>query len=411
MTPCPSDERPLDAEIESALADINLQEVDLPPSKSGGAAGRPAQGAKGGAGERLMPGQIVEVRADDVFVELGPRMQGFLPAAEFDEPPTVGETMNFLLRGREEDNLWRLSLRGAKELAAWNELEPGSHVKARVTGQNTGGLELAIGPGKAFMPASQVALQRVEDLSSMLGETFVTKVIEVDKSRKRVVLSRRAILEAELHEARAQASEHLQVGQTIRGKVTRIESFGAFIDLGGGLEGLAHVSNLSRQRVEKAEDVVALGQEVEAMVLDIKEGGRRIGLGMKQLEPDPWDHLPPGVSEESVMQGKVTRIAEFGAFVELSPGIEGLCHVSQLGLGGGRRRTEEAVSVGQEISVRIVSIEPDRQRISLSTLDRRGAKIGSDEAVDEGMLREAMDQQQKPLGTNLGSLFKKALDQ
>ena len=390
--------RSLDDEIQSALDGVDLQSVDLP-----------SRTAKKGS-ERLMPGTVVDVRGDDVFVELGPRMQGIAASTEFDAPPKVGDRFDFMLRGREDDSLWRLSLRAARELAAWDELEVGSHVKARVTGQNTGGLELAIGSNKAFMPASQVDLGSVEDLSKFLGETMVARVLEVDRQRNRVVLSRRAVLDDERRESRERAADDLSVGSIVSGKVTRLESFGAFIDLGGGLEGLAHVSNLSRKRVEKAEDVVSIGQDVRAMVLEVKDGGRRIGLGLKQLEPDPWEFLPPTLNEESVVTGKVVRIAEFGAFMEISPGIEGLCHVSQMGLGGGRRRPEEAVKVGQELTVRIVSIEPDRQRIGLSLLDRRGAKLGSEEAVDENELREALHNEARPLGTNLGALFKRALE-
>lgn len=404
-----SEEKPLDAEIEAALEDMNLQEVDMPESRA--VKGRRAPGSQKSEQDGLTSGTVVEVRGDEIFVEMGPRMQGVVSAAEFEELPEPGTVLQLKLRNREEDGLWRLSHTDAQVLAAWNDLEVGSHVKARVTGQNTGGLELAIGSNKAFMPASQVDVGHTADLSSKIGETMVCCVLEIDRKKKRVVLSRRAVLDEELRKARAAAVDTMSVGQVVKGKVSRLESFGAFVDIGGGLEGLVHVSNLSRKRVQNAEEFLKLGQDVEAMILDIKEGGKRIGLGMKQLEPDPWTHLPPHISEESVVSGKVVRLMDFGAFVEIADGIEGLLHVSQMGLGGGRRRPEEGVSIGEEVSVRIQSIEVDRERISLSMLDRRGAKIGSEEAVDEEVLRDVMGSSGSGgLGTNLGDLFKKALE-
>ena len=406
-----SEEKPLDDEIEAALENMNLQEVDMPKTRA--VTGGKSAPAGASSDDGLMTGTVVEVRGDEIFVELGPRMQGFVASAEFEELPAVGSTLQLKIRNREEDGLWRLSHSDAKTLAAWNNLAIGSHVKARVTGQNTGGLELSIGSNKAFMPASQVDLHHIPDLSEKIGETMVCCVLEIDKSKKRVVLSRRVVLEEERSKAREQVVGQMSVGEVTKGKVTRIESFGAFVDIGGGLEGLVHVSNMSRKRVENAEEFLTVGQDVEAMILDIKEGGKRIGLGMKQLEPDPWAHLPPQISEESVVTGKVVRLLDFGAFVEVSDGIEGLLHVSQMGLGGGRRRPEEACKVGDELTVRIQSIELDRQRISLSMLDRRGARIGSEEAVDEEVLRNVMGDNSgggSGLGTNLGDLFKKALE-
>lgn len=403
-----SDEpKSLDAEIEAAMDGLDLQEIGLPARRGGKQ--QPAKKEKDSE-SGLTSGQVVEVRGDDVFIELGPRMQGFVPAIEFDELPEVGTTIQVTLRNREEDGLWRLSFKDAQVLAAWNDLQVGSLVKARVTGQNTGGLELSIGSNKAFMPASQVDVSHVADLSTKIGETMVCSVLEIDRGKKRVVVSRRVVLEEERRKAREDAMGDLAVGAVVKGKVTRLESFGAFVDI-GGVEGLVHVSNISRKRVNSAEEALQLGQDVEALVLEIKDGGKRIGLGLKQLEPSPWDQLPPHITEDGVVTGKVTRLMDFGAFVEIADGLEGLCHVSQMGLGGGRRRADEAVKVGEEISVRILSIERDRERLSLSMLDRRGARIGSEEAVDEDVLREAMGGDGSgQLGTSLGSLFKKALE-
>ncbi|MFT4649390.1 MAG: small subunit ribosomal protein S1, partial [Glaciecola sp.] len=349
----------LDKEIENALSGVDLQNMDMPQ-----ASGQPTGGR---GGPRLYEGIVAGVSGTDVIVELGPRMQGACSLEEFETPPTVGDKHRFVLHGQ-EDGLWIVSMRAAQELAAWDDLEVGSLVKARVTGQNQGGLTLKIGKNEAFMPSSQVSTDRDEDISTHIGSTMTAEVLEIDRSRNRVLLSRRRVQEAEQMESMKEAAGSLMPGTILTGKITRIEAFGAFVKLPGGIEGLLHVSNISRQRVENVADVLNVGQELQVKVLEIKDGGRRIGLGVKQLEPDPWDDVQEKYREDSVVTGKVTRITDFGAFVELEPGLEGLLHVSQLG----RERVNNVgavVSMGEEVSVRISAIEPGSKRISLSKLD------------------------------------------
>ncbi|MCB9915210.1 MAG: S1 RNA-binding domain-containing protein [Planctomycetes bacterium] len=397
----------IDAEIEAALDGIDLQSLN--PSEEAPAAGGPAPHAKHGKSKDLHPGTVVGVTGPDVFVELGPRMQGVISVSEFETTPKVGETFQFALRGQDE-GLWLLSRREALELAAWDEVEVGSLVKAKVTGVNTGGLELRVGPMAAFMPASQVALHRVEDLGAFLNQSFLCQVLEVARERKRIVLSRRAVLEHEREQTRADALDALTVGALVRGKVTRVEKFGAFVEISPGVEGLVHVSNLSRQRVDDPSEFVKTGQDVEAVVQEIKDGGKRIGLSMKALEPDPWDEVPDKYHEGTVFEGTVVRLMEFGAFVELEPGVDGLVHVSQLSRDR-VARVRDAVNIGDTFPVRVLSVDVHGRRISLSRLDDHGATLGTEEAADAGAVREALrDTQAKPLGTNLGSLFKKALE-
>jgi len=391
-------EDPLSAEIDAALEGVNLQELDAPGELH----------AASPKGDRLYRGTVVGVTGDDVIVELGPRMQGVASKREFDEPPAVGAVFEFVLRGREDD-LWILSRREAQSIASWQELQTGSLVKARVTGQNTGGLELKIGSHAAFMPASQVSAQREDDISTFIGQTLTCEVLEIDRGRKRVLLSHRRVQEKAAYAERIETIGKLSPGMVVTGKVTRIETFGAFVDLGGGLEGLIHISNLTRKRVEKADEVVKKGQEVQVKILDIKEGGKRIGLGMKQLEPDPWDDVHERIGNDAVVTGKVTRVVDFGAFVELEPGLEGLLHVSQLGTDR-VRRVADILKVGDELAVRVVSIDAAEQRISLSRLDSRGAVLGSEEAVDAGLIDQVLgDSSSVGISTNLGDLFKKAL--
>lgn len=396
-TPDPNRPQGLDAEINAALEGVDLQSLS------------PTEDApmESGSKDRLYTGVIEGVAGDDVIVDLGPRMQGVVSLREFDEKPEVGAKFKFTLRGREDD-LWILSRKDAIEIASWNELAVGSTVKARVSGQNQGGLELKIGSNNAFMPASQVSLEREEDISAYIGQTVLAEVLEIDRGRKRVVLSRRKHLDREREKARAESAGTLQPGMVLSGKVTRIEGFGAFVDIGNGLEGLVHVSNISRKRVENPEDVLKKGEDVRVKVLQITEGGKRIGLGIKQLEPDPWDEVDYKYSVDSVYPGKVVRLMDFGAFVELEAGVEGLLHVSQLGRER-VRRVSEAVKVGEELSVRVQSIDRGAQRISLSRLDSRGAVIGSEESVDAHVIDEALRQSSGGISTNLGSLFKDAL--
>jgi len=394
---------PLESEIEAALGGQNLQEID-------GSVPQASSARKAGSKE-LKRGTVVGVTGPDVFVELGPRMQGVISVSEFETTPAAGDSFDFTLSRQDDDGLWQLSRRGAKELAAWDELEVGSIVKARVTGVNTGGLELKVGPVAAFMPASHVSLKREDDLSAFLNESMLCQVLEIARERKRVVISRRAVLEDERDQARADAADSLTVGSLVRGKVTRLEKFGAFVQVAPGIEGLVHVSQVSRQRVEDISEVLKVGQDVEAQIQEITEGGRRISLSMKALEPDPWDEASGRYHEGAMLEGRVVRVADFGAFVELEPGVDGLVHVSQL---ASHRisRVREVVSEGDTIPVRVLSIDVHGRRISLSRLDEHGALLGSEEAADAGAIRDVVDSSQAGgLGTNLGNLFKKALEE
>ena len=388
----------LKEEIEAALDGVNLQEID--PDKD---VDEPA-----GRHKNLVKGTVVGVTPPDVIVELGPRSQGVCPLDEFDEAPAVGSVQDFTLIGQ-SDGLNLLSIKGAIEIRSWMELERGSNVKCKVAAVNAGGLEVRVGSHRGFIPASQAAIGRVEDLSTMLDETIVCEVIEIDRGKNRLVLSRRAVLAKEADAARTESTGSLTPGSKLKGKVTRIEPFGAFCEIAPGLEGLLHVSNFSHKRVEDLSDHLKIGEQLDLMVLEITEGGKRIGLGKKQLEPDPWDGASARYIEESVVLGKVTRIMEFGAFVELEPGLEGLVHVSCLEVGR-TTNPSKVVSVGEEISVRVTDVDEIGNRLSLSRLDSTGALLGSDEAVDAEAIRETLaDGGEAPQGLNLGALLKRAM--
>lgn len=403
-----SDSDPLQAEIDAALSETNLQDLD-PDDPTKPQAG--ARARKDSRGRLLQSGTIVGTSGSDVIVELGPRVQGVIDIGEFEAAPQVGQTFDFTLNGRSDDGLWNLSRKEARTLAAWNDLTLGAEVQATVAGVNKGGLELKVGPLRAFMPASHLDLVRVEDLSTAVGQSFVCEVIELDQGKNKIVLSRRNVLGREREIARQETVGKLEPGSRMTGKVTRVESFGAFVDI-GGIEGLVHVSNLSRKRVEDPNEFVKKGDQVQVMVLEIKEGGKRVGLGMKQLEPDPWDEVADKLAPDAVVSGKVIRLMDFGAFVEVMPGIEGLLHVSQMLDNQRVNRPGDVVQIGQELPVRVIAVDRGAQRISLSRLDPRGAVLGSEDAADASIIDEVLDKSQTGGGaqTNLGALFKRALD-
>jgi ribosomal protein S1 len=366
---------------------------------------RPASPADPSRGDPPLYSAIVAgVSGEDVVVELTPRVQGCVPRAEFDAVPPPGTPLSVTLVGREE-GVWILSVKAAKQLAAWDELEVGSLVKGTVYGINKGGLELKLGQSRAFMPASQVALEHVEDLAAFAGQTLVCEVLEIERDKRRVVVSRRAVLERERKSSRQSATEKLAVNAIVKGRVARLESYGAFVDL-GGVEGLLHVSNLAHRRVEHPEELLKLGQELEVVVISIEEGGKRIGLSRKLLEPDPWDSVIERFRPDQVIQARVRRVTNFGAFLELEPGIEGLLHVSQLG--GRARDPGQAVKPGEELTVRIQSIDPHARRISLTRLAPNGALLGTDEAAAGADVAEVLGEA-RALSTNLGALLGKAL--
>ncbi len=407
-------DRPLDddleREIEEALGETSLLGVDRarrpapPPARPPG-----ADASREPAPHAFADATVAGVGAEDVFVEFGPRAQGVVPAEHFATPPTTGETVRvWVERFDPKEGLWLCTLKRALHAAAgWDTVEVGSVVNAIPRAVNKGGLDVQVGHLTGFLPASHAALERIEDLSVLIGQSMPVEVIESDPERRRLVVSRRAVLARQRDERRAEAVELLSEGQVVHGHVTRVERYGAFVDV-GGVEGLVHVSQMSWVRVEDPTTVVKPGDEVDVQVLGVEEEGKRIRLGMKQLLEDPWMRFtaehPPG----SVVPGTVTRLQSYGAFVRVAEGIEGLAHVSQLSpspVGSPR----EVVRIGQEVSVRVVDVDVERRRIGLSLLTERGDRL-TDDVADTATIREVLDRARssEPEPT-LGDILKKAL--
>jgi small subunit ribosomal protein S1 len=358
---------------------------------------------------KVWRGTVVGTFGRDVFVELGPRMQGVISVDRFDAPPSEGEQFDFTLRGQ-EDGLWALSRSDERPLVSWDRMEAGSLVQARVTGENPGGLDLKIGPLHAFMPRSQCGLSRGAQPRALVGKTLACEVIEVDRERQRVLVSRRALLERERVDERRREVHQLVVGQVVRGRVTRLEPYGAFVSFGAGLEGLVHVSNLSLDPVGHPREVLRVGQSIEVKVLSVRAEGRRIGLGLRQMQEGPWKRAAESYPPGAIVEGLVTRTTDFGAFVHVERGIEALLPASECGLSP-QRRLRDALAPGELITVRVLDLDVERERMTLSLLHADRRRIARDEAAGIEELRERRATgTEGRAATPLGPLLARAMD-
>lgn len=313
-------------------------------------------------------GRILTISGPDVFVDIGGKSEGFLPLNEFepDQPPTAGQVLDLVPHGFDpESGLMRLSLREAKLAADLDTIRVGDVVKARVTGSNIGGLELRVHGARGFMPMSQVDLVRQSDFASFIGRWLECEVTEVNRRGRSLVLSRRRVLEREREEERQQLRYQLAEGQTRKGKVVRLVDFGAFIDL-GGIEGLLHVSEMSWSRIKHPSNLLKRGDEIEVQVLKIDLVKDRISLGLKQMVPDPWTLVGANYAAGATVDGRVVKLMNFGAFVELQPGIEGLIPASEMSWSQHVRHPKEFLKEGDNVRVSILAVEPDNRRITLS---------------------------------------------
>ena len=370
-----------DAAMQSATASAasspsdpptHHERPDLPqgPKQPGGIRGpRVVQG-----GREYREGTVVSVGPDDIFIEFGPKSLGVLPRVQFKDQAT-GEEKDLPVKDSKievvvdrfepAESLYICSRPGFVQKAEWEMLQIGQTVEARVTGTNKGGLELEIAKHRAFMPASLVADRRIDDLSVFVGEKMACKVAKVDRSGKgNIVLDRRAVLDEEKKSRASELKDKLKVGDTIEGTVKSVVQFGAFVDI-GGIDGLLHISDISHDRVRKVEDHLKEGQQVQVQILKLDWDKGRHSLGMKQLQADPFQVGMGEMKEGDVVQGRIIKLAEFGAFIEIAPGIEGLAHISELDW---RRveKTSDVVQPNQIIPVKILKIDSGKKKISLS---------------------------------------------
>ncbi|MFU8829801.1 MAG: 30S ribosomal protein S1, partial [Phycisphaerales bacterium] len=326
------------------------------------------------SGREYREGVVVSVGPDDIFVEFGPKSLGVLPRVQFkdkdgsdsEDLPKAGDTIKVAVdRYEAKESLYICSRPGVVQKAEWEMLQPGQIVDAKCTGSNKGGLEMEVANHRAFIPASHVDTRRIEDLSIFHGEKMACKVIKVDRSGKgNITLSRREILAQEQKKAAEELKSRLKEGETVEGVVKSIMPFGAFVDI-GGIDGLLHISDLTHERARKVEDHVKEGETVRVQILKLDWEKGRHSLGMKQLQDDPFQVGLSEMKEGDIVQGRITKLLDFGAFAEISPGVEGLVHISELDW---KRiaKVSDAVQPNQIVPMKILKIDPDQRKISLS---------------------------------------------
>lgn len=324
----------------------------------------------------LIDGTVVKIEHDEVLVDIGFKSEGVIPARELSirkdadpsEVVSLGDKLEALVLQKEDkDGRLILSKKRAEYERAWIQVEEKFKAGEVVTGEVIevvkGGLILDIGL-RGFLPASLVDLRRVKDLSAYLGTEIEARVIEMDRNRNNVVLSRRVLLEEGRKNERAEILEKLSKGMRLKGTVSSIVDFGAFVDL-GGIDGLIHISELSWSHVNHPSEVVKVGEEVEVEVLDVDLQRERISLGLKQTTEDPWTKLVETYPVGTVVDGKVTKIVPFGAFIELGANVEGLVHISEMAMCH-IDSPSQVVHVGDSVKVKVMDVNVERRRISLS---------------------------------------------
>ena len=324
----------------------------------------------------LVTGTVVSIARDEVLLDIGYKSEGVIPSRELsirkdadpNEIVAVGDIIEALVLQKEDkDGRLILSKKRAEYERAWVRVEEqfasGENVEGEVIEVVKGGLILDIGL-RGFLPASLVDLRRVKDLATFINTRLECRVIEMDRNRNNVVLSRRVVLEEGRKHERQDILAKLVKGQILPGAVSSIVDFGAFVDL-GGIDGLVHISELSWSHVNHPSEVVQVGDKVEVMVLDVDMSRERISLGLKQTQDDPWKQLVKQFPVGSLLEGRVTKLVPFGSFVEIGDGIEGLVHISEMAKGH-VEKPEDVVSVGLAVHVKVMDVDLDRRRISLS---------------------------------------------
>jgi len=359
-------------------------------------------------------GTVVKVSPEEILVDIGYKTEGILPPSELgrrfvSDPSEVvkeGEVIDALIVRIDDEGRPVLSRRRVAEEQAWRRLEEahreGLTIEAPVTSKVKGGLVADVGT-RGFIPASQVGLEYIEDLSGYVGKTLKVKVIEVDRGDRRVILSEKKALEEERERQRQAVLESLEEGEIREGEVKRVTDYGAFVDI-GGIDGLLHVSEMSWKRVNDPREVVKEGDRIQVCVLKVDREKERVSLGLKQVGPDPWAEAVKQFPVGSIVEGRVVSVVDFGAFVELTEGVEGLVHISQL---APRRvaHPSEVVEVGDRVRVKVLKVNPKERRISLSI---REAEQEMDRRQIKKFLKEARKDSVVTIGDVVGDLLQGA---
>ncbi|MEK6261488.1 MAG: S1 RNA-binding domain-containing protein [Planctomycetota bacterium] len=371
----PSAQMTIDADLEKELEAAMAGQMSAPTSPPAGVGPAPSSVNELPTSEdqlengMKLKAKVQSVTPDDVFCEVGYRCPGVLPARQFPQgkQPHVGEEFLVIVEKYDTENgviLVNLPRATRKVKGNWDELTVGQIAECVVNKTNKGGLEVTLGTMRAFLPASQVELGFAPALETFVGQKLTVQITEVNPAKRNLVVSRRVILIQERKDAAANFWPKVDVGQQYTGIVKTIKDYGAFVDLGGA-DGFLHIGEMSWTRVKHPSEVLQEGGQVDVVVLSLDREKQKIGLGMRQLARNPWSDVESRYSNGKTVTGKVTRLADFGAFVELEQGVEGLIHISELDHQR-VRMVKDVLAVGQEVQVQVLEVATDRQRISLS---------------------------------------------
>jgi small subunit ribosomal protein S1 len=325
---------------------------------------------RSGEGGKQISGTVVAVTVDSVIVDIGYKTEGVLPLAVFQaagETVEPGTKLLVSVKGRNEEGYYELSRLRVEQPKDWSALEKAFEDKAvivgTVTGVVKGGLTVDVGV-RAFMPGSRSGARDAAEMEKLVGQEIRCRIIKLDAAEEDVVVDRRAVAEEEDRSTKERRYAEIQEGDVVSGTVRSLTDYGAFVDI-GGVDGLLHISDIAWSRVEKPADVLTAGQQIEAKVLKVEAAGKRISLGMKQLLAHPWDAVAGKYAAGERVRGKVTRVTDFGAFVELEPGIEGMIHISEMSWAKKVRKPGDMVKQGDVVEVMILGVNAEERRMSL----------------------------------------------
>ena len=319
----------------------------------------------------VVEGEVTSVNKREVVVTIGGKSEGVIPVSEFRYNPElkVGDKVEVYVESAEDKKgQLVLSHRKARALKSWDRVneafEKDEIVKGFVKTRTKGGMIVDIFGIEAFLPGSQIDIKPIRDYDQFVNQTIDFKIVKINQDFRNVVVSHKALLEAEQEARRSELISKLEKGQVLEGEVKNITNYGVFVDL-GGVDGLIHITDLSWGRINHPEEVVSLDQKLKVVVLDFNEQQKRIALGLKQLTPHPWDNLDPNLKVGDKVSGKVILIADYGAFIEIEPGVEGLVHVSEMSWSPRLHSAQDFLKVGDEVEAQVLSIDRDARKISL----------------------------------------------
>ena len=352
----------LDAEVESAMAGASMDQLMAGSDTPAAALQDRLRGTQAGTVVS------VDLSNHEIMVDLGGKHQAILPTHDFETMPEEGEFIDIDIEKYDADEgIYRATKKGAaRKVGGWDEMRPGMIVEATVTGMNKGGLECRVGQTaiKAFMPAGQVDVAFHKDLSLFIDQKLACKVTKIDKRERNLVLSRRAVIEAERKEAKGRLAKELDEGMVLKGTVKSVKDFGAFVDI-GGMDGLLHVSQLTHRRMANAADFIKEGDEVEVRIDSFDREKGKISLSLSHTPPNPWESAETQLSPGTEVNGRVTRVENFGAFVEVEDGIEGLLPTSEMSWSR-IRHPSELVKVGDSIRLAVLLVDAKARKLTLS---------------------------------------------